>query len=763
MTVNEDEKWEQRRLQHIAKNYGLKRGSVRNQDLGEDGMGACNVDGGIELTIRKAYSDRVSSSNRTPICRSQSAKESALHIVWQSFNSLLNGDLFRQLRKLRSNNSSKANVTLPNGHQYASITNRKSVLANQSFPHARLHQELQFDEENHINDSGLSENRQPNVTFSHSAPPISSINDDNHDNEHSPHINGQFPNTLTFHQSGLLRTHSDLTYSRCLSFADHDQNKSLTNGNGNSVCQKHHAEKQIDDASDGNVQTGRSSKFLTLDLFGDLRFRQRIGSLIKYQFSNSPVDETVKNLPMYGRFRHKSAEIDYFYRPLFTYWVTFVQILVMIYHLLVYGIGTDFSNFFGVIEHQGDVMTPSGSFAHIVVWEQNNLWIGPRFVDLVHAGAKYSPCMRHDSKIYDQILRERREEADHTGCCIYHHGCFQTSECSKQFAQFIKWSTQLAAPRNPVRSRIVCGQDPQYCKKPRSPYYTWSPVDISKWPICQEKSRNITSAAKHMHCELTGHPCCIQMHGQCRITTQEYCNFVRGYYHPEATLCSQVSCLNDVCGITPFFTRDNPDQFYRLATPLFIHAGIIRCIITIILQMTIMRRFEELIGWIRLSTIYFLSGIAGYLASSIFVPYMPEVGPAGSQGGVLGALIVNIVWHWHIIENPFRVLFLHLFVALILFATGFLPYVDNWAQLFGFLLGCILAAALLPYIRLRRLGRIAIILCATGITALFFIAMFVLFFTGSLDFDLLKFLNCPMTSSRICDHQGLMLRSWVPI
>lgn len=30
------------------------------------------------------------------------------------------------------------------------------------------------------------------------------------------------------------------------------------------------------------------------------------------------------------------------------------------------------------------------------------------------------------------------------------------------------------------------------------------------------------------------------MHGQCRITTQEYCNFVRGYYHPEATLCSQV-------------------------------------------------------------------------------------------------------------------------------------------------------------------------------------------------------------------------------
>lgn len=38
--------------------------------------------------------------------------------------------------------------------------------------------------------------------------------------------------------------------------------------------------------------------------------------------------------------------------------------------------------------------------------------------------------------------------------------------------------------------------------------------------------------------------------------------------------------------------------------------------------MTIMRQFEKMIGWIRLSIIYFVSGIGGYLASSIFVPYM---------------------------------------------------------------------------------------------------------------------------------------------
>lgn len=49
---------------------------------------------------------------------------------------------------------------------------------------------------------------------------------------------------------------------------------------------------------------------------------------------------------------------------------------------------------------------------------------------------------------------------------------------------------------------------------------------------------------EHMHCEITGRPCCIQMHGQCRITTKNYCDFVSGYYHPDATLCSQVSFDN---------------------------------------------------------------------------------------------------------------------------------------------------------------------------------------------------------------------------
>lgn len=49
---------------------------------------------------------------------------------------------------------------------------------------------------------------------------------------------------------------------------------------------------------------------------------------------------------------------------------------------------------------------------------------------------------------------------------------------------------------------------------------------------------------------------------------------------------------------------------------------IIRLAITCALQLTIMRRFEKMIGCVRLALIYFVSGIGGYLASASFVPYM---------------------------------------------------------------------------------------------------------------------------------------------
>ena len=112
----------------------------------------------------------------------------------------------------------------------------------------------------------------------------------------------------------------------------------------------------------------------------------------------------------------------------------------------------------------------------------------------------------------------------------------------------------------------VCGQDPQFCESPASKAPNVWPDNLQKWPICQRKSYEPIAgvgAPNHVNCKLTARPCCIGIHGRCEMRSEEYCKFVKGYFHPEATLCSQVSCMQDVCGMLSFANKGSPDQFYR--------------------------------------------------------------------------------------------------------------------------------------------------------------------------------------------------------
>lgn len=90
-------------------------------------------------------------------------------------------------------------------------------------------------------------------------------------------------------------------------------------------------------------------------------------------------------------------------------------------------------------------------------------------------------------------------------------------------------------------------------------------------------------------------------------------------------LLFQVSCMNDVCGMLPFHTPDFADQFYRLWTSLFLHAGILHLAVSVTFQMIIMRDLEKLAGPLRIGIIYLGSGVVGNLASALFVPYRAEV------------------------------------------------------------------------------------------------------------------------------------------
>ena len=65
----------------------------------------------------------------------------------------------------------------------------------------------------------------------------------------------------------------------------------------------------------------------------------------------------------------------------------------------------------------------------------------------------------------------------------------------------------------------------------------------------------------------------------------------------------------------------------------------------------VMRDMEHVLGWWRVALVYLLSGIAGSLTSSIFVPYHVEVGvwwmfDGGLMGvwWVFGGCLVDVWW-----------------------------------------------------------------------------------------------------------------------
>ncbi|KJH45230.1 peptidase, S54 family [Dictyocaulus viviparus] len=499
-------------------------------------------------------------------------------------------------------------------------------------------------------------------------------------------------------------------------------------------------------------------------------------------------------------------------RPFFTWWITLVQVLVCIVSLMFYGIGPIG---WERVEMKDEVVDVSLIMRQVSYFEPVNHWIGPRFADLIRLGAKYSPCMRRESDLWKLIHEERRKE-NVTGCCVFNDrtGCYQTrqSSCPRSLATWLKWSSPvlsstfigsnmeslIANKSNSVvlhhhrtlpftvyghswrTAGSVCGQDPDFCKRPSSVKpYEW-PDDLTKWPICSE-NRQGGFLPPHMTCQVTGRPCCIQMQGQCRIATREYCNFVKGHFHENATLCSQVNCFSNICGMLPFLWKDNPDQFYRMFLSLFLHAGVIHCAFTVFVQMWLMLDLEMLIGWKRMAILYIGSGIGGNFASAIFVPYSPEVGPSGSHLGIMAALVVDLHHHRGIIVRPQRELMKHVLTVFLLFLTGLLPWIDNWAHLFGFIFGLLITIVIFPYLDFNSndkpkfgcrstLSRrhIAIVVALILCVFLYSILGYIYYHMVEVKCSWCQYFNCINIkyitgSDHFCDNTGQKLSQWLPI
>uniref|UniRef100_A0A3B4XQK6 Inactive rhomboid protein n=1 Tax=Seriola lalandi dorsalis TaxID=1841481 RepID=A0A3B4XQK6_SERLL len=449
------------------------------------------------------------------------------------------------------------------------------------------------------------------------------------------------------------------------------------------------------------------------------------------------------------------------HRPFFTYWITFVHLLITILAVCIYGIAP-----VGFSQHEtvDSVLRNKGVYENVKFVQQENFWIGPSSVTLIHLGAKYSPCMRQDKQVHE-LIREKRAIERNSACCVRNDrsGCVQTSEeeCSSTLAVWVKWPRHSSTPQLNGKNRqhgSVCHQDPRICLEPASVSPHEWPDDITKWPICTRYNTGNHTNLPHIDCTITGRPCCIGTKGRCEITSREYCDFMMGYFHEEATLCSQVHCMDDVCGLLPFLNPEIPDQFYRLWLSLFLHAGILHCLVSVAFQMTILRDLEKLAGWLRISIIYIISGITGNLASAIFLPYRAEVGPAGSQFGILACLFVELFQSWQILAQPWRAFTKLLCVVLFLFAFGLLPWIDNFAHICGFISGFFLSFAFLPYISFGRMDLYRK-RCQIIVFLLVFVGLFsglvVLFYVYPIKCEWCELLTCIPFTDKFCEKYDL--------
>uniref|UniRef100_A0A8C7HMA2 Inactive rhomboid protein n=1 Tax=Oncorhynchus kisutch TaxID=8019 RepID=A0A8C7HMA2_ONCKI len=446
------------------------------------------------------------------------------------------------------------------------------------------------------------------------------------------------------------------------------------------------------------------------------------------------------------------------HRPFFTYWITVVHLLITILAVCIYGIAP-----VGFSQHEtvDSVLRNKGVYENVKFVQQENFWVGPSSVSTY---VSYSPCMRQDQQVHD-LIRDKRDIERDSACCVRNDrsGCLQTSEeeCSSTLAVWVKWPGHPSTPQLEGRDRqygSVCHQDPRICLEPASVAPHEWPDDITMWPVCTRYNTGNHTNLPHIDCTITGRPCCIGTKGRCEITSREYCDFMKGYFHEEATLCSQVHCMDDVCGLLPFLNPEIPDQFYRLWLSLFLHAGILHCMVSVCFQMTILRDLEKLAGWLRISIVYILSGITGNLASAIFLPYRAEVGPAGSQFGILACLFVELFQSWQILAQPWRAFIKLLCVVLFLFAFGLLPWIDNFAHIFGFISGFFLSFAFLPYISFGRMDmyrkRLQIIVFLVVFLGLF-AGLVVLFYVYPIKCDWCELLTCIPFTDKFCEKYDL--------
>ncbi|KAI9816913.1 MAG: hypothetical protein M1827_001558 [Pycnora praestabilis] len=174
--------------------------------------------------------------------------------------------------------------------------------------------------------------------------------------------------------------------------------------------------------------------------------------------------------------------------------------------------------------------------------------------------------------------------------------------------------------------------------------------------------------------------------------------------------------LSDLCGVSgvpnptvggSLDTNPQPNQWFRFIIPMFLHAGIVHIGFNMLLQLTLGRDMEKLVGSIRFALVYFSSGIFGFvLGGNYAASGIASTGCSGSLFGILALVLLDLLYTWSEREKPWVDLAFVGLDVIISFVLGLLPGLDNFSHIGGFLCGLVLGVCLLhsPNALRQRIG-----------------------------------------------------------
>ncbi|KAL7502917.1 hypothetical protein ACHAXN_000788 [Cyclotella atomus] len=144
----------------------------------------------------------------------------------------------------------------------------------------------------------------------------------------------------------------------------------------------------------------------------------------------------------------------------------------------------------------------------------------------------------------------------------------------------------------------------------------------------------------------------------------------------------------------------NRGEWYRLFSPMVLHAGLIHYFLNMMALLFIGKAVEQCHGFTAAAIIFIIPAVGGTIMSAIFLPEYISVGASGGIFGLIGACIADICINWsllfskHVNSNDKGTRFRHIKVLLwLLFdivincLVGLTPFVDNFTHLGGMIYG----------------------------------------------------------------------------